>query len=155
MAKLLVLYHSQQYGNTEAMANAVAEGAKAAGVDVTLINANSGRFEIEKYREFDAAAFGTPDYFSYFAGTLKVFLDDWYIAKQANPHGYVDKPVALFYSHGGGGAAHGPFEKLFSRLGYQVGSTVESMGRPSAGVLERCKALGKQLAEHVKQSVAN
>ena len=148
MTRILVLYHSQQYGNTEAMAEAVAEGAKAAGAKVTLYNANEERFDIEKYRNYDAVAFGTPDYFSYFAGTLKVFLDDWFLARRVDPTGMEDKPIALFYSHGGGGAASEPFKKLFSRLGHQVGSMVESMGSPSAGVLARCKDLGKQLAEH-------
>ena len=148
MKNILVLYHSQQYGNTEAMAKAVAESAQAAGAKVTLFNTNEKRFDIETYRNYDAIAVGTPDYYSYFAGTLKVFLDDWFFAKRANANGLTDKPVALFYSHGGGGAVCVPFEKLFLRLGEQVGSTVESMGSPSAGVLERCKSLGKQLAEY-------
>ena len=34
MASILILYHSQQYGNTAAMAEAVAEGAQAAGAVV-------------------------------------------------------------------------------------------------------------------------
>lgn len=145
--KILVLYHSQQYGNTAAMAEAVAEGALTAGAEVTLYNTNEGRFDIELYRNYDAIAVGTPDYYSYFAGTLKVFLDDWFFAKKDNPEGITDKPVALFLSHGGGGAAQVPFEKLFSRLGHKVGNTIESMGSPTAGVLKSCKALGKQLAE--------
>jgi len=37
---LLVLYHSKEYGNTEAMAEAVVEGAKTAGAKVTLLNTN-------------------------------------------------------------------------------------------------------------------
>lgn len=149
MIKILVLYHSQQYGNTQAMAEAVAAGARTAGAEVTLVNANEGRFPIDTYRAFDAVAFGTPDYYSYFAGTLKVFLDDWYIAKQKNAEGLTDKPVALFYSHGGGGAAVTPFERLFSRLGHKVGDTIESMGTPTKDVLQRCEALGRQLANHV------
>ena len=35
MAKVLVLYHST-YGHTEAMAEAVAEGARSAGADVDI-----------------------------------------------------------------------------------------------------------------------
>ena len=85
MASILVLYHSQQYGNTEAMAKAVAAGAQGAGAEVTLHNANEERFDVSRYRACDAAAFGTPDYYSYIAGTLKVFLDDWFLAKQRDP----------------------------------------------------------------------
>jgi len=147
MGSILVLYHSQQYGNTEKMARAVAEGARSGGADVTVHNANNGRFDVERYRGFDAAVFGSPDYYSYLAGTLKVFLDDWYIAKSGDDTGLVDKPIGLFYSHGGGGAVKGVFEKLFGRLGYQVGRSVESLRAPSALVLDQCRELGRQLAE--------
>lgn len=149
MASILVLYHSQEYGNTAAMAEAVADGARAAGANVTLINANDQRLNMEQYRTYDAVAFGTPDYFSYFAGTLKVFLDDWYLAKRDNPAGLTGKPVALFLSHGGGGAARTPFTKLFSRLGTQIGELVESKGAPAADTLAACRSLGRQLAEAV------
>jgi len=105
MKLLLVLYHSQEHGNTAAMAEAVAEGARAAGADVTLVNTNEQRLDIEDYRRFDAAAFGSPDYYSYIAGGMKVFLDDWYIAQKSNSQGLKGKPYGLFYSHGGGGRA--------------------------------------------------
>ena len=101
--KALVLYHSQQYGNTEKMAKAVAEGLTEAGCNVTLHNANMKRYPIEEYGSYDIVAFGTPDYFSYMAGTIKTFLDDWYLNR--NKSGYKDKPYALFMSHGGGGRA--------------------------------------------------
>ena len=150
MGSILVLYHSQQYGNTEKMARAVAAGARSRGADITVHNANDGRFDIERYRDFDAIAFGTPDYYGYVAGTLKVFLDDWYIAKSVDETGMVDKPVGLFYSHGGGGAVKGVFEKLFGRLGYQVGRSVESLRAPSALILDQCRELGRQLAEEAE-----
>jgi NAD(P)H dehydrogenase (quinone) len=146
VTSILVLYHSQEYGNTGKMARAVAEGAEAAGARVTLHNTNEERYDVEQYRAFDAVAFGTPDYYSYIAGTLKVFLDDWYIAKEKNPAGLLNKPLALFYSHGGGGAAVRPLEQLFRRLGTQVGETVESRGAPSEQVLAACRALGERLA---------
>jgi flavorubredoxin len=151
MTSILVLYHSQQYGNTAAMAEAVAEGVRAVGAAVTLVNTNEQRIDPEQYRACDAVAFGTPDYFSYFAGTLKVFLDDWYLAQRVNPAGLKDKPLVLFLSHGGGGAARTPFAKLFSRLGTQVGQMVESHGKPTHATLDACRALGRQLAEAVVQ----
>ncbi len=146
MGSVLVLYHSQQYGNTEEMAEAVAEGAEAAGAEVTLINSNEERVDIEAYRDCDVVAFGSPDYYSYIAGTLKTFLDDWHIAKRSNRAGLEDKPYGLFYSHGGGGSVRGPLEDLFSRIGSKVGVTVESKGRPSEAVLRACRELGEQLA---------
>jgi multimeric flavodoxin WrbA len=149
MTTILVLYHSQQYGNTAKMAEAVAEGAREAGAEVTLHNANEARFDVDRYRGFDAAAFGTPDYYSYIAGTLKVFLDDWFLAKREDPTGLTDKPVAMFYSHGGGGAVRGPLKTLFTKLGPPVAEPVESLGEPSGTVLAACRDLGQSLVESV------
>jgi flavorubredoxin len=149
MGSALVLYHSQEYGNTAAMADAIGEGARAAGAEVTLVNTNEQRLDVEQYRRCDVVAFGSPDYYSYIAGGLKVFLDDWYIARKSNRQGLENKPYGLFYSHGGGGRVRRPLEDLFSRMGTQVGETVESYGRPNAAVLEACRKLGRQLADAV------
>ncbi len=145
MTTLLVLYHSQEFGNTAAMAEAIAQGAKAAGAEVTLVNTNEARMDIEAYRGFDAAAFGTPDYYSYIAGGLKMFLDDWYIARKTNPQGLDGKPYGLFFTHGTGGRARGPFEELFRRMGTQVGETVDVFRAPDDAALEACRDMGRRL----------
>lgn len=152
MVSILILYHSQEYGNTKAMAEAVAEGVQATGAEVTLINTNEKRINIDNFRQFDAIAFGTPDYYSYLAGGLKVFVDDFYIARKTNRQGLENKPYCLFYSHGGGGRVRERFEKLFNvmRIGTKIGKTIESYGFPNNSVLESCRALGQQLAESVK-----
>lgn len=147
MASILVLYHSQEHGNTEMMARAVAEGARTAGAEATLVNTNDTRLDIADYCGYDAVAVGTPDYFSYVAGGLKMFIDDWLIAKrETEPDGLEGKPYALFFSHGGGGRARGPFEDLFERLGTKVGDTVESKRAPTEPVLAQCRELGAELA---------
>jgi len=143
MSKALVLYHSQQYGNTEKMAEAVAEGLTSEGCSVTLHNTNTTRFPIEEYTTYDLIAIGTPDYFSYMAGTIKTFLDDWYLHR--NDPGYTGKPFALFMSHGGGGRAKDSLT-VFSRIGTQKGKIVSSSGSPSTPILEQCRELGKSLA---------
>ena len=147
METVLILYHSQQFGHTHAMAQGVAEGVRAAGAEPVLVNTNETRMNVDAYRAYKAVAFGSPDYFSYIAGGLKTFLDDWYIARGHDSSGLEGKPLGLFYSHGGGGAVRGPMENLFSRLGTPVGPTVESRGRPGAAALEACRALGRQLAQ--------
>ena len=147
MASILVLFHSQQQGNTAAMAEAVAAGAREAGAAVEVVNTNEHRLDIAAYRGVDAAAFGSPDYYSYIAGGMKVFLDDWFIAKQSDAEGLTDKPYALFYSHGGGGAVREVMEKLFERMGGQVGQTVGCEGHPGEDALRACRALGAALAE--------
>ena len=57
MSKVAVVFWSAT-GNTEAMANAVAEGAKAKGAEVSVLGA--GEFSADKVSEFDAIAFGCP-----------------------------------------------------------------------------------------------
>ena len=61
--------------------------------------------------------------------------------------GVTDKPYGLFYSHGGGGRVVEPMEKLFARLGTQVGQSIESCGKPDEKTLAACRELGKQLTE--------
>ena len=131
--KALIIYHSQQHGNTGKMAEAVAEGF---GEGATLWNTNDERFDVTKIPEYNCIAVGNPDYFSYMAGTLKTFMDDIYIAGRNGVKGITGKPVGLFFSHGGGGRAKAPFEKLFNRLGDVVGETVESSESPSDRFLQ-------------------
>ena len=150
MAKALVLYHSQEFGNTGLMAEAVAEGIKSAGLEVELFNTDSGRFDITKFPEYDCAAFGSPDYYSYIAGGLKTFMDDHYIYDvRKGLKGLKGKPYVLFCSHGGGGRVKDVMLGIFKRVGNQVGDPVSSQGRPNQQVLDKCKELGKMLAEAV------
>ena len=57
MKKIAVVYWSST-GNTEAMANAVKEGAAAAGADAALIEASA--FDAAQTASYDAYAFGCP-----------------------------------------------------------------------------------------------
>ena len=147
MTKALVLYHSQQHGNTGKMAEAIAEGLRSEGCDVTLHNANGRRYPIAEYPMYDCVVFGTPDYFSYLAGTLKTFMDDWYIHR--NEPGYQGKPYIVFYSHGGGGRVK-EILSLFSRVGTQIGESIESRGVPDQTVLDKCRIMGIELAKASK-----
>ena len=150
MTKVLVLFHSQEHMNTILMAEAVAEGLREAGCEVDLFNTNEGRYDIADFVQYDCAAFGSPDYYSYVAGNLKQFMDDHYIADvRKGMQGLKDKPYALFYSHGGGGKVIDAMKGIFKRVGTMVGEPVGSRGRPSEQVLEQCKALGKALAAAV------
>ena len=57
MSKVGIIYWSST-GNTEAMANEVAEGAKAAGAEVDVLTASE--FGADKMDAYDAVAFGCP-----------------------------------------------------------------------------------------------
>ena len=150
MKKALVLYHSQEYGNTAAMAEAVAEGLREGGCEVDLFNTNDGRFDVSRFSQYDCAAFGSPDYYSYVAGGLKMFMDDYYIYDtHKNLKGLRDKPFVLFYSHGGGGKVKDVMENMFHGIGIRVGKPVGCYGKPDQQILRSCKALGRELAKTV------
>ena len=147
MKKIIVIYHSQQYGNTKVLAEALAEGAREGGAEVNLINTNERRVTLKEFLAADAVAIGTPDYFSYVAGTIKTFFDDIYLWDQSG-ESVKGKPAVLFCSHGsGGGTVRQPFESLAHRFFQQVGETVSS-GRPiSDEAKKKCHTLGKELVK--------
>ena len=150
MAKALVLYHSQEYGNTNEMAKAIADGLKESGCVVDLFNTNDGRFDITRFPQYDGIAIGSPDYYSYIAGGLKMFIDDHYIYDvRKKLKGLRDKPFVLFYSHGGGGRVKDIMPRIFNRIGTLVGEPVGSMGRPDQNIIEMCKALRRELAKAI------
>jgi NAD(P)H dehydrogenase (quinone) len=93
MAKILVLYHSF-YGHIEAMANAVAEGARqvqGAQVDVKRVpetvppdvfknsggkaNQAAAVAQPAELANYDAILFGTPTRFGNMSGQMRTFLD--------------------------------------------------------------------------------
>lgn len=92
--KLAVVYWSGT-GNTQAMAEAVAAGAKEAGAEADLFNA--GGFDASKTAEYDAFAFGCP---AMGAEELEdsEFLPMW----EAVSGSLSGKRVSLFGSYGWG-----------------------------------------------------
>jgi len=146
MDKIIVIYHSQQYGNTKMLAEALAEGVREAGAEVNLINTNERRVTLEEFLATDAVAIGTPDYFSYVAGTIKTFFDDIYLWDQSGKP-VKGKPAALFFSCGGGGKVKQPFESLAQRFFQQVGETVGCERPITDEVKKKCLALGKELVK--------
>ena len=151
MKKIIVIYHSQQYGNTKVLAEALANGAREAGAEINLINTNERRVNLKEFLAADAVAIGTPDYFSYVAGTIKTFFDDIYLWDQSG-ESVKGKTAVLFCSHGGGGGkVRQPFESLAHRFFQQVGETAVS-GRPiSDEAKKKCYMLGKELVKDLRK----
>lgn len=149
MGKILVIYHSQQFGNTKALAEALTAGAREGSADVELINTNERRVTLEEFLAADAVGLGTPDYFSYVAGTMKTFFDDMYLWDKAG-EAVKGKPAALFFSHGGGGRVREPFESLAGRFFEQVGETLEGSRPISDNARRECFELGKELAKSLE-----
>jgi len=151
MKQIMIIYHSQQYGNTRKMAELVAEGCREVqGVEVTMVNVNEQRVDMEVLAACDGVALGSPDYFSYVAGGLKQFFDDAWIARRAGKSTGA-KPYVAFMSHGGGGRAIASLERLAQSMQYTaVAPPVLSQGAPSGDRAQACRTLGRALAEHVK-----
>jgi multimeric flavodoxin WrbA len=149
MAKILVIYHSQQYGNTGILAEALAQGARGEGAEVTLINTNEHRVTLDEFLAADAVALGSPDYFSYVAGTIKTLFDDIYQWDKAGEM-VKGKQAALFFSHGSGGRVRGPLEQLAERFFEQVGEPVGSPRPITDDAKNQCAALGRELAQRIR-----
>ena len=146
MAKtVLVVYHSQG-GNTEAAAQAVAEGVQSVeGVKPILKRALDA--DADDLTSCDAVCFGTPDYFSYMAGILKDFFDRTFYPTQGQ---LGDKVCAVFVTHGGGGRASESVETICRSFRLkQVAETVLVKGGPDEAAEVRLRELGATLAKAV------
>ena len=133
---------------TKEIADAIADGARETGVEVEVCNTNERRVTLNDLMAADALAIGTPDYYSYVAGTLKTFFDDLYLWDKAG-HTVTGKPAALFYSHGGGGLVKQSLEKFGLRFFKQVGETIERGPANAEEAQKKGRALGKELAQKV------
>ena len=94
MSKIAVVYWSGT-GNTEQMAESVADGARNAGADVTTFTA--AEFDADKMDEFDAIAFGCPS-----MGAEQLEEDEFEPMFTACESKLSGKKIALFGSYGWG-----------------------------------------------------
>ncbi len=149
MKKVLMIYHSQQYGNTEACAELVAEGLEESDdIAVEMLNTNEvQRVDMAKLTACDGVAIGSPDYASYVAGTIKQLFDDIYAHDQgASTEG---KPCVLFMTHGGGGRGTEALKSLAHRFDV-VADLFHCQGAPPQDC-EEAIDLGRTLAEAVTE----
>jgi len=94
--KILVMYDSRT-GNTEKLAEAVAEGVKRiSGVTVELKGAES--VTPEEVIDADGYAVGSPSHFSIMSGKILTLLTDLYSIR----HKMAGKPMAVFTTGTGG-----------------------------------------------------
>jgi len=152
MKRILVVYHSQEFGNTRRMAELVAQGCREVpGIEVEMVNVNERRVDIDAVERADAYALGSPDYFSYMAGGLKQFFDDLHIADLAGRK-VKGKPCVLFLTHGGGGKAIASLQHLAEAMALtEVAPSVSSQGAPTGDTVKHSIELGKALAEHISR----
>ena len=141
MSKTAVVYWSGT-GNTEAMANAVAEGAKAAGAAVTLFTA--AEFEAGLTDSFDSIAFGCPA-----MGAEVLEEDEFAPMFEACESKLKGKKIALFGSYGwGDGEWMRDWEERVKAADAELvgGEGLIVNESPDDAALENCRTLGKTAA---------
>ena len=145
MAKILVVYHSDT-GNTRRAAELVAEGAaEAEGAEVEMLEAMEA--DNEAVVAAAGVAVGSPDYYSYMAGQVKVFFDRVFHVRDR----LSGKPCAAFITHGGGGKALDSVVGLCGSVNMElVAEGLSVKGIPSGADEEACRELGRKLAAAAK-----
>jgi len=141
MKKITVIYWSGT-GNTEAMANAVAEGAKNENTEVKLLNVAEA--SIDDVKNADAVAMGCP---SMGAEVLEESEMEPFVT---SIEGVVSgKPMALFGSYGwGNGEWMQDWVARMNGCGANVlGEGLIIRETPDAQGLAECKALGSDLSK--------
>lgn len=135
MSKVAVVYWSQS-GNTQAMAEAVAEGAGTEAIEVSSFSAADAK-------NYDAFAFGCPA-----TGSEEIEPDEFEPVWNECVPEFGSKPVALFGSYGwGGGEYLDTWKSQAEDAGVNVVSAVAVNGEPEGDALEELKALGQKLAQ--------
>ena len=140
MSKVAVVFWSGT-GNTEAMADAVAQGARGAGASVDVLGPSD--FNATKVAAYDGIAFGCP------AMGAEVLEEDEFEPMFADVKGALSgKPIALFGSYGwGDGEWMRDWEDDCKAAGADlVVEPVMANEMPDDEALAACRALGAALA---------
>lgn len=140
MSKIAVVYWTGT-GNTEEMANAVAQGAEAAGAEAKAVLVSD--FSADEVADYDAFAFGCPA-----MGAEELESDEFEPVWEACKGVLGQKPVALFGSYGwGGGEWMDSWKEDAVAAGLNVVDVLIANEAPDDEAVETCAALGRQLAE--------
>ena len=138
MSKIAVVYWSGT-GNTEAMAEAVAEGASNAGAEVETIPCAD--FSADRATEFDAIAFGCPA-----MGSEELEYDEFQPMWDEVKETLGDKKVALFGSYSW---AEGEWMENWKadadEAGVNVVDSTICYDAPDDEGVAACRALGAEL----------
>jgi NAD(P)H dehydrogenase (quinone) len=160
LVKVLVTYHSLS-GNTERMAEAVADGVKSVpGAEVLLKRV--GKVTADDLFSADAVVVGSPVYWSNMSGEVKTFFDNWQFKFGVFPDFKMKNKIGAAFATGGqvsSGKEVTMLTILAAMLGNQMivvsgggafGASATTEG-DSPGIdskeLADAKALGRRVAE--------
>lgn len=140
MAKNVLIAYVSTTGNTEAMANAIFEGAKSAGAEVCLVNLNDATPSIDGY---DTLLFGSP---AMGAEVLEEsFMEPFFSGIEGSLSG---RNVALFgsYDWGDGQWLSDWTERCINAGAKIVAESLKIHLAPDAEGIELCKKFGEAAA---------
>lgn len=141
MSKVAIVYWSGT-GNTETMAQAVGEGAKAAGAAVDMITA--GDFSADKVGNYDAIGFGCPSM------GVEVLEEEEFEPMFADCENELGgKKIALFGSYGWGQGEwmHDWADRCDEDGANMVVDYIICQNEPQGDTIDQLKEMGKQLAQ--------
>lgn len=141
MSKIAVVYWSGT-GNTEAMANAVDEGAKSTGAEVSVLTA--GEFSADMADNFTAIAFGCPS-----MGSEQLEDSEFEPMFDAVSTKLKGKTIGLFGSYGWG---DGEWMRNWAEHCLGLGCIMPTdfvicNEAPDDDAIKACKALGEALSK--------
>jgi len=153
--KMLIVYDSRT-GNTEKMAQAVASGVKAAGVEAVLKKVDDA--SVDEIPQYKGLILGSPVYYGLPTAKIKEFID-----ASVKHHGKLDGMVGGAFASAGGThtGAETTIISLLEALmihGMVVQGTsgtnhygAASVGAPDEKSLEVCHKMGERLGKLVKR----
>ena len=152
MSKVLIVYYSRS-GNTERMANIIAEAIKENNVDVECKKVENT--DPKELLDFDGVVIGSPTYYGSMAAEIKKLIDD-----SVTYHGKLEGKVGAAFSSA---AITGQETTVMSILeallihgmiiqgdsgGQHYGAT--TVGKPNESEKKWCQRFGRRIAELVK-----
>jgi multimeric flavodoxin WrbA len=154
MPKMLIACYSAS-GHTQALAEAIAQGASQEGVEVVVRRVEE--CQVEELTEFDGLCLGSPTYFSNMAWPVKRIIDES-IVLYRRQRALRDKVAGFFTSTGG--ISDG--EKCLTALEWAMehhrvrmvlpGLVLRSSASPQT-VLARGKEYGRRIARALKAEI--
>jgi NAD(P)H dehydrogenase (quinone) len=156
MPRVLVVYYSRS-GNTEAMAEIIAESIGNEGVDVECKKVEET--DVDELLDADGVVVGSPTYYGTMAAEIKKFLDD-----SITHHGKLDHKVGAAFSSSHVTGHETTVIAILEALlihgmiiqgdpqGYHYGAT--SLLKPDEKEAAGCRRFGKRTAELVKRVTA-
>ncbi len=159
MKQILVMYYSKS-GNTEKIAQSLGDELtrliKDKGMpDLGVVIKKVTDVSVQEVVDARGVAIGTPDYFSYMAGQVKILFDELWERRDE----VASKPAMGFVSHGGGGKAknsladmakHFKWKAALGKMGFAFG--IE--GAPDTKSKETIRAAAQLFLAEIMKSGA-